>query len=139
MDRRPKLRFRLRLAILAIVHTIFFTKYVPVSKLSGAAFVRKMQTSFALSSSFAPVAQLDRALACGAKGRRFESYRVYHCLIKLEISSSGPCCLEVRAISVLVENLEMAFLIGARYLTGLNVRFNPRRVHSAPNVFNIYC
>jgi hypothetical protein len=26
---------------------------------------------------FAPVAQLDRALACGAKGRRFESCRVY--------------------------------------------------------------
>ena len=28
-------------------------------------------------STFAPVAQLDRALACGAKGRRFESCRVY--------------------------------------------------------------
>ncbi len=27
---------------------------------------------------YALVAQLDRALACGAKGRRFESYRVYH-------------------------------------------------------------
>ena len=26
----------------------------------------------------APVAQLDRAFACGAKGRRFESCRVYH-------------------------------------------------------------
>jgi hypothetical protein len=26
---------------------------------------------------WAPVAQLDRALACGAKGRRFESCRVY--------------------------------------------------------------
>lgn len=26
---------------------------------------------------FAPVAQLDRALACGAKGRRFESCQVY--------------------------------------------------------------
>ena len=26
----------------------------------------------------APVAQLDRALACGAKGRAFESRRVYH-------------------------------------------------------------
>lgn len=24
-----------------------------------------------------PVAQLDRALACGAKGRKFESYRAY--------------------------------------------------------------
>ncbi len=28
-------------------------------------------------SIYALVAQLDRALACGAKGRRFESYRVY--------------------------------------------------------------
>ncbi len=27
--------------------------------------------------SLAPVAQLDRALACGAKGRAFESRRVY--------------------------------------------------------------
>lgn len=27
---------------------------------------------------YAPVAQLDRALACGARGRTFESYRVYH-------------------------------------------------------------
>ena len=26
----------------------------------------------------APVAQLDRALACGAKGHRFKSCRVYH-------------------------------------------------------------
>ena len=26
----------------------------------------------------APVAQLDRALASGAKGRRFESFRAYH-------------------------------------------------------------
>ncbi len=29
-------------------------------------------------STSAPVAQLDRAFACGAKGRRFESCRVYH-------------------------------------------------------------
>ena len=27
---------------------------------------------------YAPVAQLDRAFACGARGRTFESYRVYH-------------------------------------------------------------
>ena len=27
--------------------------------------------------AFAPVAQLDRALACGAKGRKFESCQVY--------------------------------------------------------------
>lgn len=26
---------------------------------------------------YAPVAQLDRALACGARGRKFESCRVY--------------------------------------------------------------
>ena len=29
-------------------------------------------------STYVPVAQLDRALACGAKGRTFESYRAYH-------------------------------------------------------------
>jgi hypothetical protein len=28
--------------------------------------------------SYAPVAQLDRALACGAKGRRFKSCQVHH-------------------------------------------------------------
>ena len=28
-------------------------------------------------STYAPVAQLDRALACGAKGRRFKSCRAY--------------------------------------------------------------
>ena len=30
------------------------------------------------TSTYAPVAQLDRAFACGAKGRMFESCRVYH-------------------------------------------------------------
>jgi uncharacterized protein YhbP (UPF0306 family) len=30
----------------------------------------------------ARVAQLDRALACGAKGRRFESYHAYHYFMK---------------------------------------------------------
>ena len=33
---------------------------------------------FKTNAVFAPVAQLDRALACGAKGHRFESCRVYH-------------------------------------------------------------
>ena len=28
-------------------------------------------------STYVPVAQLDRAFACGAKGRRFESCRAY--------------------------------------------------------------
>lgn len=31
---------------------------------------------------YAPVAQLDRALACGARGRKFESCRVYHCFME---------------------------------------------------------
>ena len=31
-----------------------------------------------LTTHYVPVAQLDRALACGAKGRRFESCRVHH-------------------------------------------------------------
>ena len=31
-----------------------------------------------MTSVLVPVAQLDRALACGAKGRRFESCRVHH-------------------------------------------------------------
>ncbi len=28
--------------------------------------------------TYVPVAQLDRALACGARGRKFESCRVHH-------------------------------------------------------------
>ena len=32
----------------------------------------------ALELEYAPVAQLDRAFASGAKGRRFESYRAHH-------------------------------------------------------------
>ena len=31
-------------------------------------------------STYVPVAQLDRASACGAEGRTFESYRAYHIL-----------------------------------------------------------
>ena len=31
-----------------------------------------------LLSTHVPVAQLDRASACGAEGRTFESYRAYH-------------------------------------------------------------
>ncbi len=37
----------------------------------------KKNKFFFAFSSLAPVAQLDRAFACGAKGRRFESCRVY--------------------------------------------------------------
>ena len=33
--------------------------------------------NFAKTHRNVPVAQLDRALACGAKGRTFESYRAY--------------------------------------------------------------
>ena len=38
-------------------------------------------------STYVPVAQLDRALACGAKGRRFESYRAYQFELKDAISA----------------------------------------------------
>ncbi len=34
-------------------------------------------------STHVPVAQLDRAFACGAKGRWFESSRAYHDLVKM--------------------------------------------------------
>ena len=40
----------------------------------GAAETEPLGLRFGL----VPVAQLDRALACGAKGQRFESSRVYH-------------------------------------------------------------
>ena len=34
---------------------------------------------------YAPVAQLDRALACGAKGRTFESCRVYQLALSKQL------------------------------------------------------
>jgi hypothetical protein len=40
-------------------------------------------------TAFAPVAQLDRALACGAKGHKFESCRVYHEIIIYSIRASN--------------------------------------------------
>ncbi len=39
---------------------------------------------------YARVAQLDRALACGAKGRRFESYHAYHKHKLFDISNLSP-------------------------------------------------
>ena len=45
----------------------------------------------------APVAQLDRALASGAKGRRFESFRACHSLEEASVKIS------VVAIAQLVE------------------------------------
>ena len=45
----------------------------------------------------APVAQLDRALASGAKGRRFESFRACHSLEETSVKVS------VVAIAQLVE------------------------------------
>ena len=44
----------------------------------------------------APVAQLDRALASGARGRRFESCRAYHCRPGLVWPGAGPACLSMR-------------------------------------------
>ncbi len=41
-------------------------------------FTKLRICSHTRKSQCAPVAQLDRAFACGAKGRRFESCRVYH-------------------------------------------------------------
>lgn len=37
-----------------------------------------MRDSSQIIPDFAPVAQMDRASACGAEGHRFESCRVYH-------------------------------------------------------------
>ena len=38
-----------------------------------------MQSPFeVITTTYVPVAQMDRASACGAEGRTFESYRAYH-------------------------------------------------------------
>src|SRR4051812_123210 len=39
-----------------------------------------------LGATRVPVAQLDRASACGAEGRRFESCRVHHLLLCLAVT-----------------------------------------------------
>ena len=54
--------YNINVAIIAML--IFIVRWI------GMRFVAGIST-------LAPVAQLDRALACGAKGRRFESCRVY--------------------------------------------------------------
>ena len=41
---------------------------------------------------YAPVAQLDRALVCGTRGRAFESRRVYH-MFSYEPGSDGSCLM----------------------------------------------
>ncbi len=61
------------------------------------------------TKQYAPVAQLDRALACGAKGRRFESCRVYHV-------NAPPCVGLLRGIrlaSVLRLDSLLAKVVGS--------------------------
>ena len=51
------------------------TYYPAICKLADAHGLRQ---GYKEKVSYAPVAQLDRALACGAKGQRFKSSRAYH-------------------------------------------------------------
>ncbi len=51
--------------------------FVPVSPKDFRALHSHKIRIFLILCSFVPVAQLDRALACGAKGRRFESCQAY--------------------------------------------------------------
>ena len=44
----------------------------------GRFAVRDTHWRILIHSVYVPVAQLDRALACGAKGRTFKSCRAYH-------------------------------------------------------------
>ena len=44
---------------------------------SDAHLISRWMSRFFKTSTFAPVAQLDRASACGAEGHTFESCRVY--------------------------------------------------------------
>ena len=48
--------------------------------MGDAHLISRWMDEFIQTSTYAPVAQLDRALACGAKGRTFKSCRVYHIL-----------------------------------------------------------
>ena len=88
---------------------------------------------------WAPVAQLDRAFACGAKGRRFESCRVYQSL-KLELLS----LLDLFKSQVLPTvnssfNLAVVFCIGIRYLLGVNWMVLPESLRFTPKVRITYC
>jgi hypothetical protein len=49
-----------------------------VSALSEPPADARNRTYFHSHTQYAPVAQLDRALVSGTKGRGFESLRVYH-------------------------------------------------------------
>ena len=79
-------------------------------------FAGAMRKTYGLSHSLAPVAQLDRALVSGTKGRRFESYRVYQtkevslsglfCLVYVERlkPTTATCCSSLRILSGVPDN-----------------------------------
>ena len=50
---------------------------MPSPKRGDAHLISRWMDEFIQTSTYVPVAQLDRAFACGAKGRRFKSYRAY--------------------------------------------------------------
>ena len=54
--------------------------------------------------TYAPVAQLDRAFACGARGRTFESCRVYQ-----EKQRSFDLCFSLMFVVVLGEYLVILY------------------------------
>ena len=58
------------------------SKYVIiVASPNGDAHLISRWMLLTTTSTYAPVAQLDRASACGAEGHTFESCRVYHVLL----------------------------------------------------------
>ena len=57
------------------VHLI--SRWIDKIRLVDSTFALKALKAGYVPKWCAPVAQLDRAFACGAKGRRFESCRAY--------------------------------------------------------------
>ena len=61
--------------------------------------MEELQNLDATKVAHAPVAQLDRALACGAKGRKFESCQVYH---RKDIINNGVFSLIIFLVIIIV-------------------------------------
>ena len=75
---------------------------------------------------YAPVAQLDRALACGARGRKFESCRVYQFNLRMgmnfikyvKYSGLGIIAICSTAIAILAGAEFFELILGMKLVSG---------------------
>jgi hypothetical protein len=77
---------------------------------------------------YAPVAQLDRALASGARGRKFESCRAYHFFASGITSPHNPRTTVASGISELLTKLRTEAACPHQIVCTLDARMRPSRL-----------